>query len=214
MTQSTRPGNSEYLKEDGMKTRSVLIIFCLAVSFTLCAPHVRADEWNQATKMTFSSSIEVPGRVLPAGTYFFTLLNDDPDRNVIQIWNGHRTELLATILSVPDYRLEAKGRTVVKFEERPSSKPEALEAWFYPGDNYGHEFVYPETKARELAKRVGRPVLSMRDDLSSNITKPARSAKEPSVMALKHAQIEAVNPNGQEVSMANAAQTSPQGMKH
>ena len=102
----------------------------------------------------------------------------------------------------------------MKFEERPSSRPQALEAWFYPGDNYGHEFVYPETNARELAKRVGRPVLSTRDDLSSNITKPAKSAKEPSVTALKHAQIEAVNPKGQEVSMANAVQSSPQGVKH
>jgi hypothetical protein len=193
--------------------RLILVSFCLALFCIVCAPHVRADQWNQATKATFNDSIEVPGRVLAAGTYWFSLLNDDTDRNIVQIWNSDRTQLLATILTVPDYRLQPKGRTVMKFEERPSSAPQALEAWFYPGDNYGHEFVYPETNARELAKRIGRPVLSMRDSLSANITKPAKSAKEPSVMALKHAQVEAVNPKGQEVSMANAVQASPQGVK-
>jgi hypothetical protein len=195
-------------------SRLLLVSVCLALFGTVCAPHVRADQWNQATKITFNDSIEVPGRVLVAGTYWFTLLNDNPDRNIVQIWNADRSELLATILTVPDYRLQPKGRTVIEFEERPSSRPEALEAWFYPGDNYGHKFVYPETNAKELAKRTGQPVLSMRDDLSSNITEPAKSAKDPSVAALKHAWVEAVNPDGQEVNMANAAQVSPQGVKH
>jgi hypothetical protein len=195
-------------------SRSLLVSFCVALFCVMCAPHARADEWNQATKATFNVPIEIPGRVLSAGTYWFTLLNDDPDRNIVQIWNADRTQLLATILTVPDYRLQPKGRSVMKFEERPSSSPEALEAWFYPGEDYGHEFVYPETHAKELAKRIGRPVLSMRDDLASNITKPAKSAKEPSVTALKHAHVEAVNPEGQEVSMANAVQSSPQGARH
>jgi Protein of unknown function (DUF2911) len=198
-----------------VKTNRLLIMsFCLALLCVVWASKVRADEWNQATKVTFNKAIEVPGRALPAGTYWFTLLNDDTDRNIVQIWNADRTQSLATILTVPDYRLQPKGKTVLKFEERPSNNPEALEAWFYPGDNYGHEFVYPETKAKELASRIGRPVLSMRDDLSSNITKPAKSAKAPSVMALKHAQVEAVNAKGQELGIANAVQTSPQGAKN
>jgi hypothetical protein len=201
--------------EVAMKVGRLLFVSsCLALFCIVCAPHVRADQWNQATKITFNDSIEVPGRILAAGTYWFTLLNDDSDRNMVQIWNADRTELLATMLTVPDYRLQPKGRTVIKFEERPSSRPEALEAWFYPGDNYGHKFVYPETSAKELAKRTGQPVLSMRDNLSSNITEPAKSVKDPPVTALKHAWVEAVNPNGQEVNMANAAQISPQGGKH
>jgi hypothetical protein len=195
-------------------SRLISVSFCLVLLCALCAPRLAADEWNQATKFTFKESIEVPGRILSPGTYWFTLLRDDPDRNIVQIWNADRTELLATILAVPDYRLKPKDKTIVKFEERPASKLDALEAWFYPGDTYGHEFVYPESRARELAKRVGRPVLSMRDDLASNITKPAKSAKEPSVVAMKHAQIHAVNPKGEEVNMASAVQTSPQGAKH
>jgi len=190
-------------------TKLLVVISCLMLFCAISAPSALADEWNQATKLNFSAPVEVPGRVLSAGTYWFTLMRDDPDRNIVQIWNGDRTQLLATILTVPDYRLQPTGKTVLKFEERPSTQPEALRAWFYPGDDYGHEFVYPEHRARELAKRVGQPVLSMRDELSSNITKPAKSAKEPSVAAMKQAHVEAVNPNGQEVSMATVVQQKP-----
>ena len=177
----------------------------LAMLCTLLVPMAMADEWNQATKMTFSSSVEIPGKVLPAGTYWFKLLRDDPDRNIVQVWNSNRTELLSTILAIPDYRLHATGKTVVKFEERPATQPEALEAWFYPGDNFGHEFVYPEARAKELAKRIERPVLSMRDDVASNMSKPSKSARDESVVAMKHAHITAMTPSGAQTEVAKDA---------
>jgi hypothetical protein len=99
----------------------------------------------------------------------------------VQVWNADRTHLLATILAIPDYRLQLTGKTVIKFSERPSGTPEAIRAWFFPGDNYGHEFGYPEKRATELAKQTARPVLSMPDELASNLTKPAKVATEPSV---------------------------------
>jgi hypothetical protein len=77
--------------------------FCLALLCVVWAPKIKADEWNQATKVTFNKAIEVPGWALPSRTYWFTLLNDDTNRNV-QIWNTDRTQLLATTLTVPDYR--------------------------------------------------------------------------------------------------------------
>jgi hypothetical protein len=186
------------------------LMFSAALFCALMAPSAVADQWNQATKLTFSGPVEVPGRVLSAGTYWFTLMNDDTDRNIVEIWNTDRTQELAMILTVPDYRLRPTGKTVLKFEEQPSNQPDALEAGFYPGDNYGHEFVYPQTRARELAKQTGRPVLSMRDDMASNITKPATSAKDPSVVAMKHAQVGAMSPNGQEVDAAAVVQSTPQ----
>jgi len=186
-----------------------IVTLCLMLFCALSVPNTMADEWNQATKLTFSQPVEVPGTVLPAGTYWFTLMNDDADRNIVQIWGANRMHLIATILAVPDYRLQPKGRTVIKFAERPHDQPEALRAWFYPGDNYGHEFVYPETRATELAKRVGSPVLSMPNEEASNITKPAKSAKEASVVAMKEAPVKAVKPNGQQVEMAEVVQPKP-----
>ena len=44
---------------------------------------------------------------------------------------------------VPDYLGETPDKPVVHFEERPSGSPEAVHSWFYPGENTGWEFVYP-----------------------------------------------------------------------
>jgi Protein of unknown function (DUF2911) len=186
-----------------MRTSTLFALtFCLLLFCALSAPNAVADEWNQATKLTFSEPVEIPGQALPAGTYWFTLMNDDSDRNIVQVWNADRTHLLATILAIPDYRLQPTGKTVIKFSERPTGTPEAIRAWFYPGDNYGHEFVYPEKRATELAKQTGKPVLSMPDEMASNLTKPAKAVTDSSVVALKKATVKAAKPSGEIVEIA------------
>jgi hypothetical protein len=170
--------------------RWLVVIFCLALFCTLALPTaVMADDWDQATKLTFSDSVEVPGQVLPAGTYWFKLADADSDRNIIQIWNADRTHLVTTILAIPDYRQNTPETTIVNFEERPSGQPEAIRSWFYPGNNFGEEFVYPKTRAKQLAKQAGRPVLSMPDEQASNAAQ------------IKQASVKAVTPSGDEVAM-------------
>lgn len=96
--------------------------------------------------------LEIPGRVLSPGTYVFKLLDDAGNRHIVQIFNADESHIYATILALPVYRLSPAGKTVITFEERTSGSPEALQAWFYPGDNYGEEFVYPKVRAIEIAK--------------------------------------------------------------
>ena len=104
---------------------------------------VRADNWDKKTIVTFSDSVEVPGQVLPAGTYVFRLASAVSDRRIVQIWNGDETQILATVLTIPNYRLDPPDRTIFEFDERPGDSPMAFHSWFYPGDNTGQEFVYP-----------------------------------------------------------------------
>ncbi|HYL84211.1 MAG TPA: hypothetical protein VE263_08260 [Candidatus Angelobacter sp.] len=123
--------------------RAIQISMCAAV---LCATFVtaaRADNWDKKTIVTFSDSVEIPGQVLPAGTYVFKLANSVSDRHIVQIWNGDETQILATILAIPINRLEPPDETIFEFDERPADSPMALHSWFYPGDNTGQEFVYP-----------------------------------------------------------------------
>jgi hypothetical protein len=101
-----------------------------------------ADSWDQATKVTFSGPVQVPGKVLAAGTYWFTLGDSDGDRHIVEIWNADRTHLVRVLPAIFDYRAQAKNETVITFEERPLSQPEAVHSWFYPGSDTGVEFVY------------------------------------------------------------------------
>lgn len=108
-------------------------------------PKSRASELDKKTIVTVDGPIQVPGRVLPAGTYVFKLaLTDLSDQTLISIFNADETQLITTIQGIPDYRVQAADRTIFQLEERPSGQPEALKAWFYPGDNSGVEFKYPK----------------------------------------------------------------------
>jgi len=123
----------------------------LAGATAWLAPSARADEWTKQTVLTFNEPVEVPGQVLPAGTYVFKLLDSPSDRTIVQIFNEDQTHLITTTMAIPNYRTEPSGSTVIRFAERPAGSPRALKTWFYPGDNYGIEFVYPKAEL-QLAK--------------------------------------------------------------
>lgn len=192
--------------------RSLSVLVTVSAAVLVCAgflPALRADEWNKKTIVTFNEPVEIPGQVLPAGTYVFKIADTMADRNVVQIFNKDENHIYATILAVPDYRLEPTGKTVINFEERVSSAPEAVKAWFYPGDNYGYDFVYPNSRATELAKRTNQNVLSMPSEMAANTKKPAKSMQEQSVVAMKQSPVTAVKPSGEQMAMAQAVQTKP-----
>jgi hypothetical protein len=129
-------------------TLAVASIGLLGIAF---APSAPADEWNKKTVLTVNEPIQVPNQVLPPGTYVIKLLDSPSDRHIVQIFNADENHLYTTILAIPNYRIEPKGKTVFTFWETPPGQPKALRAWFYPGDNFGQEFAYPKTAAAAIA---------------------------------------------------------------
>ena len=189
--------------------------FGLALMGAVFSPVANADEWNRKTVMTFSAPVEIPGvhlkgwGVLPAGTYVFKILDSATDRHIVQIFNQSETEIYATILAIPNYRLTATGKTVVTFSERPAGEPEALRAWFYPGRNWGEEFVYPRAKAIELAKSANTAVLFTPAEIPVEVAVPIKTADEPVVVQLKQAPVMAIKPTGEEVELAQVVTPPP-----
>jgi hypothetical protein len=122
--------------------RAIQISMCAAVLCVTLVTAAKADTWDKKTIVTFGDSVEIPGQVLPAGSYVFKLLNSTSDRHIVQVWNAEETQLLATIQTIPSFRLDPPDSTIFEFDERPSDSPMALHRWFYPGDNMGQEFVY------------------------------------------------------------------------
>src|SRR6185369_6972428 len=104
----------------------------IALMGAILAPDAKADDWNRKTVITFSGPVEIPGvhlagwGVLPAGTYVFKILDSLSDRHIVQIFNKDETIIYATILAIPNYRLQATDKTVMTFSERPAGEPEAL----------------------------------------------------------------------------------------
>jgi hypothetical protein len=185
-------------------------IFCVSLMALVFSPRVEADGWNKKTVVTFGQPVEIPGGiVLPAGTYVFKLLGSMSDRHIVQIFNRDQTHIYATILAIPNYRLQVTDRTVMTFGERWAGSPQAIRAWFYPGDNSGQEFVYPKRRAVELAKVTSLPVLAMPSELESEIPKPVTSVSDEPVVALKEAPLTAVKPTGEEVEITQVVMPPP-----
>ena len=132
----------------------------------LLAPNARADEWDKRTIFTFSEPVQVPGAVLPAGTYVFKLMDIPGERNIVQIFDADQSHLFATLLTIPDYRTEASDKTILTLEERSANQPKALQSWFYPGDNYGEEFVYPRQNTDELDQANEQSVPTIPDEVT------------------------------------------------
>ncbi|MEQ1948366.1 MAG: hypothetical protein ABL995_14335 [Bryobacteraceae bacterium] len=190
-------------------------MFCLAVLGTAFAPSASADTWDKKTTITFSGPVEIPGvhlqgyGVLPAGTYVFRVLASNSDRHIVQIFSKDELTIYATILAIPNYRLKATDKTVITFRERPAGQPEALRAWFYPGREWGEEFVYPKARALVLAKETRTPVLFTPAEITPEVTEPIRTPEAPVVVELQKAPVMAIQPSGEEVQMAQVITPVP-----
>jgi len=100
---------------------------------------------DKKTIVTVNEPIQVPRKVLPAATYVFKLM-DSNDLTLVAIFNHDESHLITTVQGIPEVRMETPDKAILQLEERPSGQPQALKAWFYPGDNFGVEFVYSTQK--------------------------------------------------------------------
>jgi hypothetical protein len=128
------------------------LVSLLALS---AVPAAHADEFDQATKVNFSGPVRIPGQVLPAGTYWFVLLDHGNNPSVVQIFNANRTALVDTLQTAYADRLRPTGKTVLAFAEpdtwaNPNASVPALVKWFYPGHDVGHEFIYSSRREKEF----------------------------------------------------------------
>jgi len=151
-----------------MKIHKTYIAVGLIIAFALfveIAAH--AGEADQATKISFSQPIQVPGQVLPAGTYLFTLANTD-DLNMVQIFSLDRTHLYATLETIPTEDRQVPGDTTVTLVELGAGKPDVLLKWFYPGEETGHEFVYSNQLEKEMAQDKQQRVVANQQPITDS----------------------------------------------
>jgi hypothetical protein len=143
---------TQHKKGAVMKVVRTISSIALLLAFLMVLPAARADQSNQATKVTFSQSVQIPGRVLAAGTYWFVMPEKVTEHNQVRIYNADQTIYYGTVFMNNAERREPTDTSSFIFAERNFSEPQALISWFYPGDKTGHEFVYPKRVSKELAK--------------------------------------------------------------
>ena len=139
------------MKATRMINRTSSYILGLVLAASVILPVVRADELNEATKVTFNQPIQIPGQILPAGTYWIQRANPrDPE--ILQVLNADHTRWIATLFTVSRQTREPTTRAAFVFADKGAWRPQALVAWFYPGRTRGHEFLYAKPEREELAR--------------------------------------------------------------
>ena len=176
-----------------MTTRqTIFAVLALAASTAILAPAAGAQDgnFNRRTVLTFSKPFEIPGMVLPAGTYTFQLADTLADRHIVSISSADGSKQIAMAMGIAIDRVESTNETVITFGEVPVGSPDTIRTWFYPGRSSGVEFVYPKRRALELAS-------------TARVIVPAIAVDQPEP-DLRTVPLVAITPERQEVPVAAA----------
>ena len=134
------------LKGDRMKLnyKPILVALTVAVLASL-AIRAEAAPMERAIRLSFSQPVEIPGMVLPAGSYVF---EDLQLGGLTRIWDANGLHVLTTVLTVPAERREPEAKHSVILKENGQHAPERVDAWFAPWESIGSEFVYAKASHR------------------------------------------------------------------
>lgn len=137
------------------------IVYALAVSLVVFAvPRARADQAAWRTPLRLSEPTEIPNKVLPPGDYVIKVVNTQETRSIVQFLNANETEVLATVVAVPNYRVRPAESTEFTYFQRAAGHPQALKTWLYPGNSFGVQFVYPKAEAIVIAEETHETVFA------------------------------------------------------
>jgi LPXTG-motif cell wall-anchored protein len=175
-------------------------LFSLAAVLVITAVPADAQTWDKKTTITTTAPFEVPGRVLPSGTYVIRIVDALGFRRVVRFFNADESTVLATVIGIADFKIDAPEKTEITFYESPVGTPRPIEAWFYPGSNFGIEFAYPKRRAAAIAAVAEEPVPA--------IEMPAAAVVEPlpppRIRELLEEPVTAFEPGGEQVELAEA----------
>ena len=140
-----------------MKFLTIVPCALAAVLIGVLAAPAQADECNKLTYLTFNAPVSLPGVTLPAGTYRFT--HPDCSARLLRVASKDGLEVYGTFLTIPEERTTTTNEPEVVLAEMPAGSPEAMTAWFYPGETTGDMLMYPTNEAARVAEAPSQTVM-------------------------------------------------------
>jgi hypothetical protein len=142
-TGSELPSWEPHVKEKNIMKKFITpAALALALFTATLAPSAKADEWDKQTVITVQGgAVQIQGTVLKPGQYVLKVADSQTSRQIVEVFNADETKLETTVLANAAYRPEPAGKTVFTYYEMMAGQPPAINTWFYPGDNYGLQFL-------------------------------------------------------------------------
>lgn len=124
----------------------------LALSAGWSAPRSAADENGKSVTLDLSAPTQIPGRVLHPGSYVLETAGGQSGWNVIRVYSGDKSSLVATLLAYPNPQIPSEGKKVLIYPRGGANGAVVMEGWFFDGDSQAEQWAYPKTEA----DRIGR----------------------------------------------------------
>jgi hypothetical protein len=146
-------------------TLKLLVVGAIALMISIPAAFAQSPE---ASTLPVTEPLLVGNTTLQPGTYVIKLIRSPYDRNKVQITSVNGDTVYATLLTVPHQLEPGEEVPNTKFVFYPAEAglPRALRTWFAPNPTAsqgGHDIVYDETRAQQLAKLSNSRVVSYQD---------------------------------------------------
>lgn len=140
----------------------------LAFSFLPAAAQI-----PEVSPLVLTEPTDVGGTILAEGVYTIRVVPLDTTRNIVQVTSEDQSEVLVSVLTVPHALPPSeRGEMVSEFVYYPAtaSSPRALRTWFAPDSTSdgGHDIVYPESRAMELARSAQESVVAYEGSVRSH----------------------------------------------
>lgn len=162
-----------------------------AIALLMAAPAALAQSPEVST-LVLTEQTDVGGTILEPGTYLIRVVSPQADRNKVQITSVDRSKVYATLLTIP-HQLEpneAIPDSTFVFYPAGEGRPRALRTWFAPdpASGGGHDILYEESRARQLARLANENVVFDRgQDVAvitpQNTVEPYVMDSEPTIVA-------------------------------
>lgn len=149
------------------------LLMAVAFALVIAAPAAYAQTPEVST-LPVDEPLDVGGTILQPGTYTIRVVPTRGDRNRVQILSADQKNLIATVLTVP-HDLEPGEEipnSTFLFYPAGEGQPRALRTWFAPNSamQAGHDIVYEESRAKQLARLARQNVVSYQGEFADNTT--------------------------------------------
>lgn len=140
----------------------LLAVSAFALLISMPAAFAQTPEYSN---LPVTEPLQVGGTLLQPGDYLIRVMPSLTDRNKVQILNATDRSVITTVLTVP-HPLEPNEEvpnTMFVFYPAAEDQPRALRTWFaqFPeASQGGHDIVYDETRAKQLARIANSRVVA------------------------------------------------------
>jgi hypothetical protein len=128
-----------------MFARNFVRMLCGVVLLGVCATSAISafNDSRRTTYFTFNRAVQLPGVVLPAGTYIFEVANHESVGDIVRVMSRDRSKVHLMKFTRPIYREATRElKATIKLGESPAGNPPPVKAWYPESELRGREFLY------------------------------------------------------------------------